>query len=645
MRFAIVVILIAALIAAAMALTGQRAPAQASGPADAAAPTPPSAAPPAAASAPSASTPSMPSPEHQEQQLRDAPTPIAAPAAAAQSAIIAPAATASPADAPAIEPLPAADPLAERLLDGALISLQVADGARLAADWERSLYGRLWQDPMLAGVRQALLARAREAAVELGFDPLDLLRQQRGVLLRLTGWQDEHRPRFSVQAELGPLAKAVFDRLARPPQGVPRPIAQVPDADEAVGEEDGVLARFGEALVFAAHLPAERRALPAPAAAATLAIDAQAAVQAFGAILPPERRGDHERVLAQWQPYLGRIAYRGELVPEGVRERLTSDRPLPGAAPVQRDLLERLPATTLLMLAVGVDGRAYWQVHSAALLALLDAAWHPEDPQGPEATLAEADQALATHGIEGGLQRFVEGLNGTFLVAITPGVPFPALTLVLPRSAGIDQWVALVAREGGQQPPIPGRTVTIRLPEVQLPAPLQLANAREHWVLTTDAQVAQGWIAGRPGGFLDSPAGRTLLAAAPPAACILGASDTPNVVRTIQGYLGFLFMAGLVPPEQQPAATDALIRLADLVQPGCLVAVSTPAGARIEARGLIGSGLLPAVIGGALVALGQAGEAEPDAAPEEDPSAIEEPSEPPPPALDPPPRSSPRPLP
>ncbi|MDW8372141.1 MAG: hypothetical protein RMM29_00635 [Planctomycetota bacterium] len=485
-----------------------------------------------------------------------------------------------------------------------LVQLRAADGPDLQQAWERSLYGQLWQDPAFAELRRQVLDAARQTSAETGVDPWQLIREQRGLTLQVLPGREPKKFRVLSQVDLGAQAKAVFARIASPPQSPPKQRVAVPGADEAVRHDEAVTARFGNVLVVAINEGARR--LPSAPATAALAIDidAPAILAHLAAIAPPAQQADIRRAAAQLQPFLGRLSYRGDLVSEGVRERITSDQPLPGAIAVDRALLARLPTNTLLLLASGIDGREYWRVASESLLTMLDVALHEEQPQGLEATRREVDQLLAARGVQGGLQALVEGLRGTALIALTPAAPFPALTLALPRSPQLDALVAAaLAQAPGNKLPPPGKSGLVRLPDVELPAPLQLVHGRTHWVFTTDALLAMGWESGRAGGFADSAAARAAYGAAAAEACIIGVSDTPQVLRTLHGFLGMLLMLGAMDPETQQAVAQALLRTAELAQPGYLVAANTAQGAVIEARGLLGTGLIPVLLAGSVFAI------------------------------------------
>ena len=133
-----------------------------------------------------------------------------------------------------------------------------------------------------------------------------------------------------------------------------------------------------------------------------------------------------------------------------------------------------------------------------------------------------------------------------------------------------------------------------------MPAAITLMREKTHWVLTSDPMLAATWTSGAPGGFADTTMAKTLYAAAPKDAALLGASDTPAVLRTIQGYLG-MFLAGNdeLTPEQKQAINSAIIRLAAAASTGYVYTANDAKGSQTEVRGLIGSGVVPVLIGAA----------------------------------------------
>lgn len=483
------------------------------------------------------------------------------------------------------------------------VQLRIADGAALVAGWDASIYAKIWADPAAAPLRQACEAEQAGMRERLGFDPLAALAAAKGFAGAFAGMDGPDRPQIRFRVDLGDFAAKIIERIAAS-SAQAKPM-QVAGADQAIGDADAVLARFGTVLAFALHCQPEPQA-PAGAAAAHVAVDldAKRLVDAVAAAVPAADKAEFDRAVQGMRSLLGRWAYRGDLVPEGIRERLSGDVPTPGSLPVDRTVLGRLPATTLMAAAWGFDGRAYWKAEGEALLGQLDGAMHPGAPVGAVATAEEVAQLLRGMGIEVTLQEIVEGLTGTSLVAVTQSMPFPALSIALPRSAALDRLLGFAMAQIQGTLPDEGQSAPIIIPGVPIPVAITLLRAKDHWLLTTDLMLADAWAGGAPGGFDGTAMARTLSAAAPANASLLGASDTPAVLRTIQSMLGlFLAANDALSPEEKQAINTALIRLAGEASTGYVWSAATPQSSTAEVRGLIGSGVVPGVIGAAIAGI------------------------------------------
>lgn len=476
-------------------------------------------------------------------------------------------------------------------------SLQIADGSQLVKAWDASIYAKVWTDASAAPLREKWAEGVQRAQAELGFDPVALLQAMTGFEVRFLGMREGTKPRIHFRVDLGPDAAKVFALAAKDGDGEAK---QVAGADEAFGKDEATIARFKNVLVVAIGCESDPAA-PAAAAPAAVAIDADAKriVAAVQPTIAAEKRAEFDKVLKNIEPYLGLWKYRGDIVPEGVRERLDADVPSPGMQPVDRGALARLPATTLMTAAYGFDGKAYWKAAGEALLVQLDEAMHPGAIAGPEQTAQEIQGFLQMLGVESSLQEVIEGLSGTSLIALTQSAPFPALTIALPRSKATDQLIDVGLKQIQAEMPAEGQSTPIMIPDLPIPLPITLLRDKAHWVLTTDPVLAGTWSSGQPGGFDGTAMAKTMYEKAPKDAVLLGASDTPAVLRTIQGYLGMVLAGndGLT-PEQKQAINGAILRLAGSASTGYLFAASDAKGSRTEVRGLLGSGIAPLLVGG-----------------------------------------------
>lgn len=478
------------------------------------------------------------------------------------------------------------------------VTLQVADGSQLVKAWDASIYAKVWADPSAAPLRAKWAEGIKQAQDELGFDPVALLQAMQGFEARFTGMAGPEKPSIHLRVDLGADAVKVFALASKDAAGAAK---QVAGADEAFSAGDATIARFKNVLVVAVNCE-PKPAAPATAspAAVALDLDAKSVVDAIAPSIPADKKAEFDKVVKNITPYLGLWKYRGDIVPEGVRERLDANVPTPGTLPVDRTVLARLPANTLLTVAYGFDGKAYWKLGGDALLTQLDDVMHPGAAAGPVATAQEIQGFLQAMGVDATLQQVVEGLTGTSLIALTQSAPFPALTIAVPRSKPMDQLIDLALKQLATAMPDEGQSAPIMIPDLPIPVPIMLLRDKAHWVLSTDPVLSASWTSGTPGGFADTVMAKTLYEKAPKDAALLGASDTPAVLRTIQGYLGMVLAANQeLTPEQKQAINGAILRLAGAASTGYVFTANDAKGSRSEVRGLLGSGLVPLLVGGA----------------------------------------------
>jgi prepilin-type processing-associated H-X9-DG protein len=238
-------------------------------------------------------------------------------------------------------------------------------------------------------------------------------------------------------------------------------------------------------------------------------------------------------------------------------------------------------------MAVGVDGPAL----VGTVRKLVEGLEHP---------LAWTRANLeARREIGASLEEFLGGFNGTVLLAVTPGTPFPAFTLAIPANQAVDlavQGLLAKALRGAPAPTLDElRQAAVPLP-MPGPAPVQpaLRRSTSHWIIGSDALLVDGLATGAPGGFDAAKAWPEAKGA-----CLLAYQDTGGLARTAAGFLPMAAMQ--VPPEQRPllqAVTAALAAAAPLLEPSTVSGVAGPQGLRLEGRNALATLALPAVAAG-----------------------------------------------
>ncbi len=487
------------------------------------------------------------------------------------------------------------------------VLLHLADGADLLRHAEESLYGRLWRDPVCDPLRDRMSRLLGPVERSLGATLPDALTAVKGPALRIDGFAADADgvalPQAALRIDVGEFAERLLVAIASRHEAVTD--AGVPGALDSFVPFAGVpviLGRFGSVVVGSFGAPPDRvQAWPAPAPVADLhlAVDLPRLAASFRSVVPTLDLFGHD-ALADLRGFAGqRIDLRVTLGPAGIRETMTIEPCRAGLRAVDRARLARLPAQALAVCAVGIEGAAWWRVNREEVLAGLGAQVGTGDVA---ATARWIDESFAAWGLSMGLDEVVAGLDGTVLVAVTPGVPMPGLVLMVPRSAIIDRLMRAVLAQWRVAVPEPGQVA--HLPIADLPLPLQVAVDGDTWLVTSDVVFAAGWSQGQGGGWHEGVPGRAALAQARADAVLIGASDTPAVLRAlIQVAQPVLSVGTDLQRQELQAVLLAMVRLAGMASTGWLVAHPTERGMVIEDQGLIGVGSL-AALGVAGVAAG-----------------------------------------
>lgn len=476
-----------------------------------------------------------------------------------------------------------------------VVDLQLADGKDLIAHWERTPWAKVWADPASKALHAPFEEWQVEAAKELGGKPTELLAAMANGSMTLRPGADPAKPTVTGGADFGAFAAKLF-AMAKEAAAKGEPLT-VPGADEAFGNstDEGVrsvFARFANSLAVAINADAVKPA------ARSAPLDGDLLVQAdlprlfeLIAAVSPDAELKQAMLDAQAQMLKhgqGTSAYRLEMVSEGFLEHLDVDSgTVDGYLPVDRSVLARLPGTTLMAMAFGTDGAAYWKSQRGTLLQ----SWAKlvgTDPADHDATEAAIDAAIGKLGVAVKIKDLVTGWVGTSLFALSPGMPFPSLTIAIPRSAANDQLVIAGLGMIGGVAPEEGASAPLALPNV--PVAITVVRDKALWIVSSDVTAGDLWLSGKPNGWADSAAAKVALSKAPTDAYVIGASDTPAVLRLIAGYAGMaLGMAKDLPADQKQAILQGLNVLAANASTGYIVGGSQGPKQIVECRSLTGA--------------------------------------------------------
>lgn len=383
------------------------------------------------------------------------------------------------------------------------VRIQLGPATTLETHWHGSVLGRVLADASLEPLRKRGLAWLERYGggrlhgthvLQAGFAGLD----------------GKGQPRWAVQSDLGTRAPLVARRIAASFR-FPRPIA-VPAADEAWLLDGMVLARFGGIVAYGR--PVEQLPLAPFHADGDIAVEigVPALLRALRDALEDRRpvlAGLFDLVAARWSS----LSVRADLTAEGSSWRGALLGDSAGLKTADRSLLARLPASAMAVMLIGIDGRRLWSSSGRALAS----------------ALAGAMQGLPD------LRTVIEGCNGTIAILLTPGVPYPGISVVLPHGPGLEDLATTLCRRMGVEPPAEGGNTFIVVPDLAIP--LMLARSGGLWLLSSDAQLAASWGTAAASGFERTAMASTLQQRAPAAACVLLTCDGGAVLRSLMGVV------------------------------------------------------------------------------------------------------------
>ncbi|MBA3708580.1 MAG: hypothetical protein H0W83_07160, partial [Planctomycetes bacterium] len=335
------------------------------------------------------------------------------------------------------------------------------DLARTRERWKASIYGRIWALPALAGVRTKVSGWSDGVAASYGFDPMSML-------IDATVWNEQY-----CVPEEGADEGTIGQRYAvELPTRATEMWKAITEHGESEGQAISLLEfrcrRYGDQLVVAKGC--EPIKVATPKAAVGCDTTAHADISAVIAAL-----GGAEALPVLKAIRLSTIDYNGTITDDGSKDAVV----IPGFrlpfAALDGAALAGLPEQPLLLLAAGIDGLRLDALITDGAQAIPDSA----------AALAQADAELAKLKLPK-LHDLVVGLSGTAYLAVTSGVPFPAVTIAIPATPQVDASVlALSGARGVDLSHARDETVMLPLPN-GAPVMVLVRRTATHWVLSSD---------------------------------------------------------------------------------------------------------------------------------------------------------------
>jgi hypothetical protein len=500
-----------------------------------------------------------------------------------------------------------------------LMTLTIGDGARLIKRFDASLYAKLWNDRSMEALRQKATEQLANIEKDSGINPLDVIHALRSFNVQFTQLlapslnanlaepslaaanNSKDKSSGFLQSDLGDYAHRVMELSLTANKTAER--MTIPGADEAIrgatsnnSKDVFTLARYSSRLVMGIN----QEQPPSPYTISTDDADVVFTIDyksLLNSIAKQETQPDQKAVFSALQgmdKFLGPLHWDMTILAEGVRERISQHNAYPGLMSVDRTVFAHLSAQTYMAYAFGFDSAAYWKELEPVLIDILAA---KGTPMTSAQFKTQVEEIISQFNVPLTFTDIKQALTGTIVAAISPGAPFPSVTLAIPRSKAVDALIGVGANLRNFTLPEEGQSEQITIPNV--PLPISVIRDQHYWVVSSDPMAVTAWSA-NDGGWSNSVAVKTVFAQAPDNAVMIGASDTPTVLRAAGGFLPFIPFAD---PKDKHLATVLLARAAGAASTGYIFGVSSSDQWSLEARGILGLGVMPILAGIALPAL------------------------------------------
>ncbi len=399
----------------------------------------------------------------------------------------------------------------------------VHDPTALHQHWEATPYFKIWSLPQVEKARIGLAGAVATGMADLGFDLWAILRDAAAAQGEVVA-DAETGGRSYIQVRLPTTAETVWTALSK---------TGSVDKQGILTFKDMAATRSGDILRFATG-GAPREVTPmvkvAPWADYSSRFDLKA--------MPVQQdQATFDAVLHTLR--LSELTLAVGLGADGIRDQVDLGQAKLPVQALDPALLALVPAKALMVAAVGIDGKAL--VQTIADLA-------KELPDMADA-ITDADEGLVAQGLPSTAD-ILGGLHGTMLLMVTPGTPFPTVTIALPRSPSTDALMQSIATQLGTDLSTAGdAAVPMPLPPgLPLPVMPVVRQGTTHWIVSTDQLLPDQMGAGTGGGF-DLKAAFADAGAAPVAG--LMTMDLPGIAKLIGAYLPLAMQDKRQPAEQK----------------------------------------------------------------------------------------------
>jgi hypothetical protein len=345
------------------------------------------------------------------------------------------------------------------------------DLAHARALWAASPFAPLWGQPTFAQARTFVDDNVAMEKSKSGIDMAALGADIAAVREELVFVGGEARVRAAIRCPT--VAADTWTKIQTQPA-----LPAGPSWAKFVWSKDGdwlcgaPLFKVGQ---LAPVLPAEVLAEPPLDAAATAPADCRGYLD-LG--LLGKTLGNDQCAAVFQRLGLGRATYADRLTATGSDD----DGAMPGSrlplAPLDPAVLARLPPDSILVLGAGIDGPA------------LGAVWKDiaADPHFAK-DLAPANLKPAADALGIAIPDLLAGAGGTYVIAVTPGAPFPCVTVIIPSTPAIDGALGHLAALG-QLDLSQAQAAPLALPTPpRMPILVQIQHFDHSWVISSDPTI------------------------------------------------------------------------------------------------------------------------------------------------------------
>ena len=397
-----------------------------------------------------------------------------------------------------------------------IATVVVSDFERTRQRFADSVYQTIWSHDFMAEFRDGVKQQTARDEAKGRPSFLHIFKSLSTARFQFNGMKEEDKPQLLAQFDLGAYADVVWAYLEEQDA---EPVPAPPGADAAMLKDEGKkrAARYGNNIVVSNLCDPVQQDVHSSESDISAVMSFSGLMKMVKGLgtLSDEELSFVEGVLPGEQ-----VSWSTQLTSNSLKESLTislNSPRIPGH--VDAAAFKYFPAKTLLAAAFHVNG-----AYAATKL----------DGNNLETSefIIEVNKILTPLGTD--CAALLPEVNGTFMIAVTPSIPLPAVTVLLPRSEKVDMLMEAALNKINVKAPVVGSSKL--LPLRGMPIMMQVGRNDGYWVFSTDAITLPKILKEEDGGFNQSVLSPVIKKAVDESCYGVLAYDTKSLIQLAMQY-------------------------------------------------------------------------------------------------------------